>query len=169
MPYAYTYLQDVFPSGQMLYESPLLARVQERSTEPLGKSAVSAEVRLERTDCIDHLSRSRSAAAWQRRRAWEQELFPVGEELEQADLMRMVEVFELLNLSQEAREQYLSAGSLQTDPQTGETRPRCPQEALTNGQIQRYAEELMEQESPEIAAKGYRLAELLAPPGDAAR
>lgn len=163
MPYAYTYLQDIFPAGQMLYESPLLVRVQECSPESLGKPAVSAEVRLERTDCIDHLSRSRSAAAWQSRRAWEQELFPVGTDLEPEELMRMAEVFDLLNLSREEREQYLEAGSLQADPQTGELRPRCPEKALTNGQLQRYAEELMQQEDREIAEKGYRLADLLDP------
>lgn len=164
MHYAHTYLRDVFPPDQLLYRSPNLDRIIEENPDLRNLDLHLAGIDLRKTSHIDYQERSRTSREYLTELAWrESPLVHDGNRNGGAGLKRIRDIFDLLHLTKAQRERYLAAGTVETDPVTGEERVLYPGDVLRNGEIVDYARKLLTYASPQIKEAGFQLMDLLLP------
>ncbi|MCI7300981.1 hypothetical protein NIA71_18735 [Ihubacter massiliensis] len=92
-----------------------------------------------------------------------EQAYCIKENLTQEDLIRIKQTFDLMNLTKEQRERYLTAGKIRCNEKTKKEEILYPDDILRNGCILDYAKTLLSVKNPQVVEKGYQLLELLNP------
>ena len=174
MKYAYTFLNDVFPQDQLLYQSDRLIKIREKAPYLKNMKINIVSGYIESTSHIDLQERSRSGEKYIAFCEYKKEVYvpivpaePDGEPAERdaADYIKLKSALALLNIPKSEVILYMEAGKCYEDEE-GNSQIQNPEYILINSSLIDYAYALWNCKSKNIQKKGFELFDLVLPLGE---